>query len=77
MSDELLLRQLLWLKHGCSFPSLYGDDGEMQCNSCMIDFKRDSADRILKRFEKIGRKKLKEEFPNGINFKDPRFREGD
>ena len=41
------LRKLLWLRHGCT--SLYGDDGEMQCNSCMIDFKRDSIKSIAHR----------------------------
>ena len=38
------LRELLWLKHGCQ--DLYGDDGEMQCSKCMIDFKRDSIEDI-------------------------------
>ena len=44
--DEKVLRKLLWLKHGCSIESLYGDDGEMQCSNCLIDFKRDSIERI-------------------------------
>ena len=39
-------RKLLWIRHGCDFLSLYGDDGEMQCNQCMIDFKRMSAEDI-------------------------------
>jgi len=43
---EMKLRKLLWLNHGCEHAALYGDDGEMQCNSCMIDFKRDSEDVI-------------------------------
>ena len=41
--DNMKLRKLLWLVHGCL--SLYGDDGEMQCNCGNhkpIDFKRDS-----------------------------------
>ncbi len=33
--------------HGCNFGSLYGDDGEMQCSKCRLDFKRDSEDRII------------------------------
>lgn len=41
---ELLLRKLLWLNHGCTF--LYGDDGEMQCGKCLIDFKRDDPKLI-------------------------------
>lgn len=46
--SELILRELLWFHHGCSNPCLYGDDGEMQCNSeshievWFIDFRRDS-----------------------------------
>lgn len=35
-----LFRQLLWVNHGCPLPALYGDDGEMQCHCCGIDFKR-------------------------------------
>ena len=42
------LRKLLWLRHGCT-NNLYGDDGEMQCNRCMIDFKRDSVETIESR----------------------------
>jgi len=40
-ADNLKLRKLLWLTHGCK--QLYGDDGEMQCSSCSLDFKRDSV----------------------------------
>lgn len=48
LSDNKVLRELLWLYHGCSQGGLYGDDGERQCNSlhCMIDFKRDSVEEI-------------------------------
>lgn len=41
---DLRLRKLLWQFHGCS--CLYGDDGEMQCAKCGLDFKRDSIDVI-------------------------------
>lgn len=34
------IRRLLWLRHGCPLSVLYGDDGEMQCSNCSIDFKR-------------------------------------
>jgi hypothetical protein len=48
--DERLLRQLLWLNHGCGFDGIYGDDGEMQCNNIPvhypIDFKRDNPKLI-------------------------------
>ena len=46
MSENMNLRKLLWLHHGCSQDGLYGDDGEMQCNKCRIDFRRDSAKEI-------------------------------
>lgn len=48
------LRQLLWLRHGCQ--GLYGDDGEMQCGQCMLDFKRDSVEKISQRFTEQGLK---------------------
>lgn len=44
VADELVLRRLLWLNHGHSM--LYGDDGEMQCGRCLLDFKRDTVERI-------------------------------
>lgn len=47
-------RELLWLRHGCSVADLYGDDGEMSCNKCMIDFKRASAESIEEMFYKHG-----------------------
>jgi len=46
--DEAL-RRVVWLNHGCPMPALYGDDGEMQCNICYIDFKRMSGSDIEKR----------------------------
>ena len=50
--DEIsLLRKYLWLRHGCD--GLYGDDGEMQCNRCRIDFKRDSVRQIVERLDAI------------------------
>ena len=46
--ENKILRKLLWLNHGCT--SLYGDDGEMQCASCMIDFKRVPVEEIEQKF---------------------------
>lgn len=40
------LQKLLWLRHGCDPTALYGDDGEMQCASCGLDFLRMSSDQI-------------------------------
>lgn len=45
-NENYQLRKLLWLNHGCPIRSLYGDDGEMQCNDCLIDFKRDTVEEI-------------------------------
>ena len=58
--EELLLRRLLWLRHGCDLLALYGDDGEMQCALCQIDFKRDPAMMILTRFTLMGLEQLKQ-----------------
>lgn len=49
MIPEEILRKKLWLTHLNHFNYLYGDDGEMQCNRCMIDFKRDSVEQIERR----------------------------
>lgn len=51
------LKELLWLSHGCI--GLYGDDGEMQCGACMIDFKRMNASEIEETFRQIGIRKMK------------------
>jgi hypothetical protein len=39
-------RRLLWLSHGCPVSGLYGDDGEMSCGHCTVDFKRMDAQEI-------------------------------
>ena len=45
MRDEVYrLRKLLWSLHGHN--GLYGDDGEMQCAECILDFKRGSIDEL-------------------------------
>ena len=38
-------REALWLRHG--HEGLYGDDGEMQCGTCVRDFKRDTPEQIV------------------------------
>jgi len=57
--ENLLLRKMLWLRHGCEIYELYGDDGELQCSKCMIDFKRDSVINIQKRWDDLILLKLK------------------
>lgn len=39
--NEQVLRRLLWIRHGCSKEDLYGNDGDMICNNCLLDFSRD------------------------------------
>lgn len=51
------LRRMLWLRHGCPTSAQYGDDGEMQCNACMIDFKRDSLQNIQDQWTRIAHEK--------------------
>lgn len=58
--DNIGLRRLLFLRHGCGFDALYGDDGELQCSSCLIDFKRMSAEDISRKFQAIGIAKVAE-----------------
>lgn len=40
------LRVLLWEHHCKHYRYLYGDDGELQCAKCMLDFKRDDVSDI-------------------------------
>ena len=58
--ENKIFRELLWLRHGCTGVALYGDDGEMQCNSCRIDFRRDNANFIEKRLIEITTKAYEE-----------------
>ena len=69
--ENKILRTLLWKNHGCSCSALYGDDGELQCNQCMIDFKRDSVYEIE---AKIYNKNMKDvvDTKTGIKFKIPK-----
>ena len=50
-NENMLLRKMLWLRHGCTIVGLYGDDREMQCNHCMIDFKETSAEGIQQQWQ--------------------------
>lgn len=63
---EATLRRLLFLRHGCSGHVLYGDDGEMQCAACMIDFRRDTPEQIEKRFQELALKKLAQVQSKGL-----------
>jgi hypothetical protein len=43
---ETALRYEWWSNHGCGISALYGDDGEMQCGACLLDFKRDDITKL-------------------------------
>jgi hypothetical protein len=45
-AENEALRELLFLTHASEGHYLYGDDGEMQCNACGCDFKRDSPQQL-------------------------------
>ena len=49
--DVKKFRQLLWLNHGCPISKLYGDDGELQCSQCRVDFLRDSPQQIAEKWQ--------------------------
>jgi hypothetical protein len=42
--EEHTLRRLLWLHHGHDL--LYGDEDQMRCLRCGLDFKQETPDRI-------------------------------
>lgn len=46
-SSDMQLRKLLFMSHPCL--GRYGDDGEMQCGACRIDFRRDDPELIERR----------------------------
>ncbi len=47
MAEADTLRMILWLNHGHG--GIYGDDGEMRCAECGIDFKHDDVSVIAER----------------------------
>lgn len=69
--NEEILRELLFMEHHCD--AKYGDDGEMQCSKCLIDFRRDSAETIRDKIQKRNNERLKKfveenpDFWGGIN----------
>lgn len=48
------LRKVLWLNHGCDIGALYGDDGEMQCGRCIIDFLRATPEQLVSALQRRG-----------------------
>ena len=62
--ENKILRKLLWMRHGCPSHALYGDDGELQCSKCLIDFKRAPAEAIERQFLKINTPEILAFFKN-------------
>jgi len=58
IEENFILRKLLWLSHGCPPSHLYGDDGEMQCQACLIDFIRTDIEVIVSRFEEMKKQRF-------------------
>ena len=46
LRDSERMRLILWAGHGHG-PALYGDDGEMQCSLCGVDYKRSPFAGVL------------------------------
>jgi hypothetical protein len=56
IEERLELRRLLFGTHSC--PGKYGDDGELQCNTCRIDFLRDEWEAISAQLHAEGLREL-------------------
>ena len=57
-SDNRKLRHLLARQHDSAKHMLYGDDGELQCNVCWIDFRRDPVAEIERKLYEAGMREL-------------------
>ena len=62
--EILTLRKMLWLSHGHT--GMYGDDGEMQCGQCAVeygfwDWKRTSIGEIEIKMHEAALKKFRKE----------------
>lgn len=56
--EEKKFRHLLFMAHGNAEHYLYGDDGERQCNACMIDFNADAASEIERKLWEYNMRKI-------------------
>jgi hypothetical protein len=57
LEDEL--RSEWWGNHGCCPTARYGDDGEMQCGSCLTDFKWMPIDELERKVESLRAEKMR------------------
>ena len=63
--ENRLLRYMLARAHDGAGHRIYGDDGELQCPVCWIDFVRDSAHEIQRKLEEAGMRELQKAIANG------------
>ena len=56
--ESQILRYLLAMSHEGKKHRIYGDDGELQCPTCWVDFVRDSAQDIKRKIEEAGMREL-------------------
>lgn len=56
--ENKIFRRLLAMAHDSEKHRIYGDDGELQCSACRIDFVRDSAQDIRRKLEEAGMREL-------------------
>ena len=62
-NDEYALRQMIWMSHGeVGKHFLYGDDGELNCNTCFLDFKRLTVMSIYNALHDQSMKKVIEDY---------------
>jgi len=57
-SDNRKLRYLLARQHDSAKHMIYGDDGELQCSACWIDFRRDTVADIERKLYEAGMREL-------------------
>lgn len=63
--ENLELRKIWWMNHGCPISALYGDDGELQCSFCLVDFKRETVSEIQDKFWKKNHEIWEKQYKNG------------
>ena len=57
---EGTLRIELFVHHGHTYEALYSDDGEMQCNACLVDFKRMPIEELTAHVRRVRLARLME-----------------
>lgn len=64
--ENRTLRYLLAVGHDSVSHRIYGDDGELQCPVCHIDFVRDPAKDIKRKLEESGMRELRQAIFDGL-----------